>query len=285
VPKSVTAMSPVHCRPRLLPIRASVCVAVALLVFGAAACSDDGHHESAGSTTTAPAQGTGPASTPRSTLAGAVTELLSAEQHGDHQRSYQLLTADSRKQVGSETKWARLRTGLPAITGFEVGHGADGDQVVVTVQHQPGLDPFVGLSPGEERQVWRGTKQPTGWLVDAAPRIEPVLPSQAAAPEVVRKWATAVQACNKSLARLAQAVDEIYGLSTGAEHLCGAKGAVRVGSVEKLESGPTSAELVAQYTDDALQWSRVVPVLAPTTPFKVIVAPIGSEWRVVGVSD
>jgi hypothetical protein len=262
-----------------------VCVAVALLVFGAAACSDDGHHESAGTTTTTPATDRGPAATPRSTLAGAVTELLAAEQRGDHERSYRLLTADSRRRVGSETKWARLRTELPAITGFTIGHGTGGDEVVATVQHQPGLDPFVGLSPGEEHQTWKGTRRGSGWLVDAAPRIVPVFPSEQAAPEVVRRWATAVQACNKSIARLAQGVDDIYGLSTGASQLCGSKGAVRVGSVQKLESGPTSADLVAQYTDDALQWARVVPVLAPTTPFKVIVAPIGHDWRVVGVSD
>jgi hypothetical protein len=262
-----------------------VCAAVALVVFGAAACSDDGHHESSGTTTTTPTTDRGPAATPRSTLAGAVTDLLTAEQHGDHQRSYRLLTADSRRRVGSETKWARLRTELPAITGFEVGHGAGGSEVVATVQHQAGLDPFVGLSPGEERQVWKGAKRGSGWLVDAAPHIEPVFPSEKAAPEVVRRWATAVQACDTSIARLAQGVDDIYGLSTGASQLCGSKGAVQVGTARKLESGPTSAELVAQYTDDALQWARVVPVLSPTKPFMAIVAPIGHDWRVVGVSD
>jgi hypothetical protein len=280
-------MSRVHCCPRLLPIRVGLCVAVALLVFGAVACSDDGHPGSAATTTTTPtsAADRGPAPTPRSSLAVAVSELLTAEQQGDHQRSYRFLTADSRRRVGSETRWARLRTELPAITGFEVGHGAGGGEVVVTVQHHPGLDPFVGLSPGEERQVWKGAKRGSGWLVDAAPRIEPVFPSEQAAPEVVRRWATAVQACDKSVARLAQGVDELYGLSTGAGQLCGSKGAVRVGPVRRLESGPTSAELVAQYTDDALQWARVVPVLAPTKRFMVIVAPIGHDWRVVGVSD
>lgn len=279
-------MSRVHCRPRLLSARAAVCVAVALLLFGAAACSDDGPDGSASSTsTTAPAADSGPAATPRATLAGAVHELLAAEQRGDHQQSYRLLTGASRKQVGSERKWARLRTELPAITGFAVAAGSGSDQVVATVQHDPGLDPFVGLSPGEEQQTWKGAKRGSGWLVDAAPRIEPVFPAEKDAPELVRKWAVAVQQCDKSFARLAQALDDLYGMSTGASRLCGSKGTVKVGSVEKLESGPTSAELVAQYTDDALQWARVVPVEGPTTPFKVIVAPIGKDWRVVGVSD
>jgi len=35
------------------------------------------------------------------------------------------------------------------------------------------------------------------------------------APELVRKWAEAVQDCNRSLARLAEALDELYGLSSG----------------------------------------------------------------------
>jgi hypothetical protein len=277
-------MSRVHCRPRLLSIRAGVCLAVALCVFGAAACSDDGPGESAASTTTEPTTAAGLAPTPRSTLTSAVRELLAAEQRGDHGHSYRLLTAGSRERVGSETKWARLRTGLPAITGFDVRRGAHAGEVVATVHHQAGLDPFVGLSPAEEHQVWKGTKGRSGWLVDAAPRVEPVFPDEQRAPEVVRKWATAVQACDKAMARLAQAVDDLYGLSTGASELCGSKGAVRVGAVRAVESGPTSAELVAQYTDDALQWARAVPVLAPT-PFTVIVAPIGDDWRVVGVSD
>ena len=122
-------------------------------------------------------------------------------------------------------------------------------------------------------------------MVDAAPAIEPVFPDEADAPALVKGWAEAVQECDKPIARLAQAVDELYGISTAAGELCGSSGQVKVGEVGRLESGPTSAELVAQYTDAALQWARVVPVEGPTPRFDVIVAPIGEDWRVVGVSD
>jgi hypothetical protein len=218
-------------------------------------------------------------------LAAAVEALLGADQRGDHSGSYRLLTDASRTRVGSESDWARLRSELPAITGFDVAPGKTDGTVLATVEHRPGLDPFVGLSPAEEHQTWKGARAGSGWLVDAAPRIVPVYPSAEKAPALVRKWAEAVQGCNEDFARLAQAVDEIYGTSAAAGELCGSAGTVTVGAAAKLESGPTSAELVAQYTDDALQWARVVPVEGPMTPFDVIVAPIGDDWRVIGVSE
>lgn len=284
MPNSLCAMSPLT-HPRLLSTRVTACVAVALLVFGAAACTDDASGQSTPTASTAPAPSAGPPATPKPTLAAAVEALLGADQSGDHTSSYRLLTDASRKKVGDEVDWADLRSELPPITGFEVDAGDEDEVVVATVTHEPGLDPFVGLSPAEERQTWRGSRTGAGWLVDAAPKIEPVLPPDADAPAAARGWAQAIQACDKGLARLGQAVDEVFGISSNIGGLCGSTGAVTVGEARPLESGPTSAELVAQYTDDALGWARVVPVEGPTEPFLVVLAPIGDEWRVVGVSD
>jgi len=278
-------MSPnLHPR-RLLSTRVAVCAAVALLVFGAAACTDDGPSESAPTSTTGPAPPAGPAATPKPTLVAAVEALLAAEQAGDHPAAYRLLTAASREQIGDAADWADLRSELPAITGFEVAAGKGDGTVVATVDHEPGLDPFVGLSPAQERQTWRGSRAGDGWLVDGAPTIVLKLPPDRGAAAVARKWAEAVQDCDQALARLGQAVDEVYGLSSGASELCGSDGPITTGEVGPLESGPTSAELVAQYTDAALEWARAVPVDGPTAPFVIVLAPIGDEWRVVGVSD
>ena len=284
MPNSLCAMS-LLTHPRLLSTRVAACVAVALLLFGTAACTDDGSGEGSSTTSTTPAPASGPAATPKPSLAAAVEALLGADQSGDSTTSYRLLDDASRRKIGDEADWADLRSELPPITGFEVTAGDEDDVVVATVTHEPGLDPFVGLSPAEEHQTWRGTRTAGGWLVDAAPKIEPVLPSDADAPAAARTWAQAIQSCDKALARLGQAVDEVFGISANIGELCGSTGAVTVGKVGPLESGPTSAELVAQYTDAALGWARVVPVEGPTAPFLVVLAPIGDDWRVVGVSD
>jgi hypothetical protein len=278
-------MSPILHPHRLLSTRVAACVAVALLMFGTVACTDDGPGESAPTSTTGPAPPAGPSATPKASLVAAVEALLDAEQSGAHAASYAVLSSASRKQIGDRADWADLRSELPAITGFEVVAGKKDGEVVATVSHEPGLDPFVGLSPARERQTWRGARAGDGWLVDGAPTIVPELPSDAGAAEVARNWAQAVQSCDEALARLGQALDEIHGISSGAAELCGSEGAVTVGEVGPLESGPTSAELVAQYTDAALEWARVVPVEGPVPPFLVVLAPIGDEWRVVGVSD
>ena len=157
---------------------------------------------------------------------------------------------------------------------------------MATVTHEPGLDPFVGLSPAEERQTWRGSRTGGGWLVDAAPKIEPVLPPDADAPAAARSWAAGDPGLRQGDSPdSARRVDEVFGISSNIGGLCGSTGAVTVGKARPLESGPTSAELVAQYTDAAFGWARVVPVEGPTEPFLVVLAPIGDEWRVVGVSD
>ena len=76
-----------------------------------------------------------------------------------------------------------------------------------------------------------------------------------------------------------------YGTATGTDHLCRSKGTVTVGKVGPLEAGPSSADLIAQYSTDALSWARVVPVNAPTGHFTVVVAPLGQVWKIVGLSD
>ena len=122
-PNSLCAMRPIT-HPRLLSTRVAACVTVALLVFGAAACTDDASGgELLDRPRPRPAPSAGPPATPKPTLAAAVEALLGADQSGDHTGSYRLLTDASRKKVGDEADWADLRSELPPITGFEVVAG------------------------------------------------------------------------------------------------------------------------------------------------------------------
>lgn len=224
-------------------------------------------------------------SAPKPTLRAAVEGLLAAEQRSDFSASYTFLDAAGRAKYPEASDWEDRRTGLSPVTGFSIDAAASTPtSVVAVVQHKPGLDPFIGLSPAEERQTWQGSETPDGFLVDPDPKVVFVAPPESGIAATVTAWATAVQACDQAKGVTYQAVPTLYGESDGASSLCGSKGALRVGSVGPLLAGPASADLVAQYSSDVLAWARTVPVSGAAT-FVVIVAPIGAGWKVLGVAD
>ena len=263
---------------------------VATLVSG---CSSDDPVERAArtSSTTSPSSTVstttepGTAPTRRATAEDAVTALLDAEVRGDHAGSYRLLSKAAREEVGDVSDWTRDRNELPAITRFTTEAGKAAGQVVAIVEHEPALDPFIGLTPARERQTWTAVREDGGWLTGPAPGIEYILPPDAAAVPAVKAWATDVQACNAAGATERQAVGELYGTSANAAKLCRSRGPITVGEVGALTEGPTSADLVAQYSSDVLQWARVVETDGPAGPFSVVVAPLGDTWKVLGVTD
>jgi hypothetical protein len=268
-----------------------VAALLALAVLAGAACrGDDDDGGTAPTTAAATAPGaTGAAdrtalpagATPADSLEAAVTTLLTAEQGGDHATSYALLSATSRAEFASEADWERRRSQLPAMTSFHVEQ-ADDHGVVAVVDHQPGLDPFVGLSE-TERQTWTGVETARGWLVDGEPDREYVLPSDDGVAPAATAWLQAVQRCDQAAADARQAVPDLFGDLSKAQGLCGSTAAVATGPVGALEAGPASSDIVAQYTTDALGWARVVRVTAPVE-IGVVLAPIGTDWKVLGVT-
>lgn len=273
------------------PLLLATALAVALLLGACSGDSDRDDGARAESTTTAPvttavptttAPGTAP--TPQPTLRAAVEGLLAAEVADDAAASYRFLGDEAREQFRDVAEWSRRRSQLPPATGFEITESTD-DTVVAEVTHPPGLDPFIGLSPARERQTFTGQEVDGGWLVATEPEIEFLLPPASEAPEVVQRWAAAVQACDQAAAAELEAVDQIFGSSVGAGELCGSTGAITTGDPEELLAGPQSTDLIAQYSTDILGWAQVVPVTGPVSPFSVVVAPIGDDWRVLAVYD
>jgi len=260
-----------------------------LLAAPSSACSDGGPEQvrkppppptSAASTTTEP----GGSPTPRATAGEALEALLRAEQDADHATSFRLLDPSGREQYRDVAEWTRRRVQLPAITGFSIERDA-GRQVVALVEHEPGLDPFTGLSAAKERQTWNASKSAEGYLLGAEPDVDYVLPPDDEAGAAVLQWAEALQACNQAVAESRQAVRPLFGASAGARRLCGSSAALATGDVTTLDGGPRSADLVAQYSTDVLAWARVVPLRGPEPQVQVVVAPIGASWQVVAVYD
>ncbi|HEX7133085.1 MAG TPA: hypothetical protein VF228_10945, partial [Iamia sp.] len=207
-------------------------IVIALVLVAAAGCSDDGGDDdgagetttttAAATTTTPPPPGEGP--TPQPTLRAAVELLLTAEQDADPAASYRLLGEELRGVYRDVAEWTVRRTQLPVPTGFEIEDGDEEDTVTAIVTHEPGLDPFVGLSPARERQTFTGVEERGGWLVAAEPEVEILFPDDALATTAVTEWATAVQACDEAAADALQGIDEIFGSSVGAGELCGSEG-------------------------------------------------------------
>ncbi len=231
-----------------------------------------------------------PQPTPRPHLAEAVSELLAAEQGLDHGASYLLLSRPSRVEFNLLADWAQRRQQLPAVTGFRIDPGSSGSagdkagKVVAIVEHQPGLDPFRGLSPARDTETFTGRREGKGWLVDGDPDSEPILPPEPKAADAAAAWVGAVQACDQPRAGELQAVTTIFGTAQGAVGLCGKAGPVTPGAVGRLTPGIASTDIVAQYSTDALVWARVVRVTSPSA-FGVVLAPIGDGWKVLGVTD
>lgn len=264
-----------------------------VLIAALGACSDDGGDEAdAGPTTTTAEPATTPSTVPpgegavpQESLRAAVDVFLAARVANDAEASYRVLGGPVVEEYRDLAEWEMRLSELSPPTGYDLADGDDPAEVVATVTHEPGLDPFIGLSAGEETQTFTGVEVDGGWLIDAEPEVEIVLPADDAATSAVVAWATAVQACDEAAADALQGIDTIFGQSVGAGELCESTGAVEAGPPEQLLGGPESADLIAQYSTDAIEWARAVPVTAPTTAFFVIVAPIGDEWKVIGVHD
>ena len=236
----------------------------------------------AGSASSGAARSREPSSArPQSSAQQALELLLRAEQRGNFGAAYAYLSAQGRQQYPTAPRWTRHGQSLPAILTFSVRAAAHGT-ARATVRHTPALDPFRGLTAGEEHQVWQGRRTTRGWLLDADPQVSAVVPSDRAARAAATEWASAVQRCDQTAARLLQAVDQLFGDATAAAGVCGAAGPVAVGRVDALAAGPPSADIVDEYSCDALSWARVVSVSTPR-PFRIVLAPLGDRWEIIGI--
>lgn len=159
-----------------------------------------------------------------------------------------------------------------------------GAQAVAVVDHKPGLDPFVGLSPAHDHETWRATRAGSGWLLYQQPKFVFDLPADSAAAQAARAWVAAVQRCDRKAAAALQAVTTLFDSTSTTPTLCHAAGTVKTGATGALAPGPASGDIVAQYTANALHWARVVQIETPMR-FAVVLAPIARTWKVLGISD
>lgn len=214
----------------------------------------------------------------------AVERFLTAEARSDYAGSYDMLSAADREQVPNVEMWVASHADvLPPILGFEVEEttveGAGGE-VVTLVELEPGLNPVVGLIPGRAQITWVATAENGTWKVALAEsRIEPLYPPEEEAVSAVSSWVTARQECQTGVSA-GEHEGGLLGFPPAADELCGLAGEVRVDLSPPL-SAADAAPFVAEFGPEFDLWSRVVEVESPR--LRIVVAPVGLEWLVIGV--
>ncbi len=223
------------------------------------------------------------ATPPADDAAAAVEGFLAAEANDDLETSFGFLAPETQTAFGgSPATWIAAHADvLPPVTGFLVGEveviGEATSAVTSTVGFEPSLDEVIGLVPAQADVVWMVVETDGSFGVDIdasqfAPRFAPEDDAATAA----SAWVASRQDCRRD----GEWGGTLLGVEGPVRELCGATGQPAVGATQPLGELEANA-FTAAFGEDALTWAREVPVTAPIE-FRVVVAPIGTEWRVIG---
>ena len=223
-----------------------------------------------------------PAADPAPTARDAVLGFLDAEVAQQYDISYGLLSAPDRNDESSRAAWTAEHADLPPIAGFRldgVQMHDDRADVAVALRLHAQLNPTDGLVPARARATYVAVAEDGGWRVAfGQSSLAPEYPSTASAPAAVRTWARARVQCGHA----PEFVAGLLGAAARADALCGAHGAIRVRRAVRLPETDQDQPFLAAFGSEVHDWARVVPVDAPVR-LRVVVAPLGERWLVVGV--
>jgi hypothetical protein len=201
--------------------------------------------------------------------------------------AHALLTDDAKRSAGPAAAWQSSRPDRLVPVAFLVtGERATAETVdfEVSATHTPVVSPFVGFVPGRAQELWRAHLQGSKWRVEAAPaRVEPLLPPEGSASGVARDWLQLVAACDRAAAAPLQVSPSLYGPLDLLETPCQERGTWTTAPGVGIERGEDTRELIAAFGPDAGRFFRLVPSQGPRTNLMVAVAPLGENWRVLGV--
>lgn len=220
------------------------------------------------------------------TAEAAIRGFLAAEAAGEWETSYDFLP-DAVQQTAftSPAAWVNQHADLPTITGYRVDEVV-ADDVAGTatadtlVAYDAVLDPVIGLVPARSKVTWTLQQAEDGTWRIGEQQGTPLYPDSSAAAEVAREWVDAKVACEDATGFEADAV----GAPSLGEALCteDQPEVVEIGTIGPLVDSSETAPLISEFGAEVFAWARTARVEA-TTPFLVVMGPVGLEWRVVGV--
>lgn len=213
----------------------------------------------------------------------AVRGFLEAERLRDLRASYSYLAATDRETFGSAEAWVADHADLlPRVIEASVGTvESEGSRALVSseVRFQPVLDAVNGLTPGRAAITWVVVREEAGWSIDLqASEFEPLYPADDGAPAAAHDWVTSAVGCQPTMGY----GGTLLGRRSLAEELCDAPGDIAVGPVGPLDHPVDARAFVSEFGADVTSWARVISVEAPVE-LRVVVAPIGDDWTVIGV--
>ena len=214
-----------------------------------------------------------------------VERFLTAEIAGDFQESFTLLAESDQEAAGGVEGWvADHYLVLPTILGYRLTDDTVDDgtaEVSADLTLQAGLDELVGLIPGAAEATWVVVDEAGEWRIGfTESRIDPIFLDDDGAPAAVSNWANERLTCDPEPDSDAL----LLGFPMLADGLCGATGAVTVGGPGALDDAADAAPFLAAYGPEVGIWARVVEVQTPVA-LRVVVAPIGEQWEVIGVLE
>ena len=219
---------------------------------------------------------------PAASPVAAVEQFLAAEQDGDWDTSFGLLSDADRAITPSRARWAAAHGDREEITGFEIGAvrpGLTSTEVDVVLHFHSQLDEVVGLVPATADSTWLAVAEEGGWRVrHAGTALHPRYPDTADASVAVREWIRDKKGCREAASSAHLGRPELL------DALCSSDGRADVGNVTPLAPSSSSDPFLAAYGPEVFDWAQAVPVRSPVA-VRVVVAPIGDEWRVIGAVE
>lgn len=218
----------------------------------------------------------------------ALRSYLANEASGDWEASYQFLTPELREVAySSPAFWVASHADFPTVTGYRIDDVQTDEQagtatVSTLTGFEPKLDPVLGLVAARGRSQWALEQNDEGlWRVNVAESTNrPLFPDSSGAAEAVRAWVDARVACEETT----EMESGLVGNPAQARLLCeeAQDPPVEIGPIGPLTDSADTAPLLAEFGPEVFNWARTARVDA-ATPIEAVLAPIGTEWRVVAV--
>jgi len=219
--------------------------------------------------------------------AEALALFLQAEQEGRLEISYALLDRRAKRNYPLFESWVADKADRPRLLRVSdarpvgsPGAASSAQEIEVSVEQEPAVNPFVGFVAARTTQRWSVRSEGGRWRLQDRPSSDfPELPSDDVAAAAARSWVGHLSACRPAEALALQVEPKLYGVEGLSDSLCGAA-APSVGDVAPFEPDSGSTTGLSAFGPDIDLWARLVPVEA-RKPFLLVLAPLGDDWKIL----
>lgn len=218
----------------------------------------------------------------------ALDKYLTAETSRAFDVSFALLDSKTRQSGGPVASWQNTRANRLLPEQFTIlGEKPVDDAVELTVAatRTPAISPVTGLIPARSQETWRVVND-GGWRVVGGHPVDvrPELPADDIASSAGAAWLDKVKSCDNKGAETLQLSANLLGSPALRDAICKSKGTWSAGKAVPVAELPNSTVFVSAYGPGVGRWGRAVPVTGSNNArYTIVLAPLGDEWRVMGV--